>query len=460
MLSAVFQWAPEPLEPRAADLTRGSLEIFLGDLLIWGDKEFEWTWIELLEWLGQSWLPLSVDDGLPFSVEPGHANELIAFASASVRDSSGSLAADREMQLWTFRETHDLSRSLPGTLSPPLIFWREGLIGHLLTEQEHWRFADWRAIRTFLSSLGDNVARRIHGDDQRGRVAIETWNARERASQSEIVRQATGLLEGPLPAALRNWRPRVDVGLMESVAENEVLAAARMTADLPSETVSAVLSEIRDARSGNFLQIDRLIGLISVPTDQLDLYKPHEQGHWVAQLTRRALGLAPQDKFDTLGQAAELGIEYREVSLGVAGIDAVAAWGGQHGPVVIINLDGRHSNSRVGRNASVAHEIGHLLLDRRAALPAAEVLGGQGNPLIEKRARAFAAELLLPHAVARAAFDEARTRDEVLAIVKKLSRRYVVSYEIVAWQARNSDRPLHESVRPILATLVSSPWQY
>jgi Zn-dependent peptidase ImmA (M78 family) len=460
--SARFDWS-EPLGvPTGAAVTSGSLTISLTTEDIWGSSEFEWAWIELLEWLTANWLALTVDDGLPFEANPDTSDHLNDIALASVGDSSGSLAEERAFALWQFRETHDFARALPGTKVAPLVFWREGFVGHVLTNDRHWLVSEWSGLQSFLSTIGNAIAERVAiSQDERSTAAIAAWAARESAADAEIAEQATGISSAVLPIVLEHWRGRgVSEDLSESVARSEILAAARMTADLPDETIAAVLAEIASASRGLFSAIDKLSAEALPADDELDPFKPHEQGHWVAQRAREALGLDSTDVFDTDKWLSSLGVECREVSLGVAGIDAIAAWGADHGPVVIINRDGRHSRSAVGRNASIAHEIGHLLFDRLKGLPAAEVLGGMGNPFIERRARAFAAELLLPNSIARAAFDAPHSRDEVLRAVRSLSRRYRVSNEIVAWQARNSDRPLDESVRRTLATLVSAPWQY
>jgi len=47
---------------------------------------------------------------------------------------------------------------------------------------------------------------------------------------------------------------------------------------------------------------------------------------------------------------------------------------------------------------TLAHEICHLLVDRKGSLPVAEVLGGAAPALSETRAEVFASHLLLPFA--------------------------------------------------------------
>ena len=89
-----------------------------------------------------------------------------------------------------------------------------------------------------------------------------------------------------------------------------------------------------------------------------------------------------------------------------------------------------------GETTTLAHEICHLLLDRDGALPVAEVLNGNSPERLEKRARAFAAELLLPRNVAA---KEVRMAASVNVAVTTLSSVYEVSTELACWQIINSD---------------------
>jgi Zn-dependent peptidase ImmA (M78 family) len=76
-----------------------------------------------------------------------------------------------------------------------------------------------------------------------------------------------------------------------------------------------------------------------------------------------------------------------------------------------------------------------LSKDRGRALPAGEVLGGRTPEYLEKRARAFAAEFLLP----REAAEEAIRRSHSLYDAAHfLQKTYKVSTELLAWQINNA----------------------
>lgn len=151
------------------------------------------------------------------------------------------------------------------------------------------------------------------------------------------------------------------------------------------------------------------------------------------------------------------GVVVHDLDLGTPTVDAVAVWGPTRGPAVLVNPGGRHSQVIPGRRSTLAHEIAHLLIDRRGGLPLAEVLGGRVSRAVEARARAFAAELLLPRHVAGAALSA--TEDPGTAL-NRLCDDFGVSAELAAWQARNSERILPPDTVELLRRKVSDPDRY
>jgi hypothetical protein len=99
-------------------------------------------------------------------------------------------------------------------------------------------------------------------------------------------------------------------------------------------------------------------------------------------------------------------------------------------------------------------------MDRDSALPAAEVLGGRVSEVVEKRARAFAAEILMARSFAGAQFSPLTTEDDADATMRLLARTFRVSNEVIAWQVRNSGSPLHADVRAYLRAVVTFPERY
>ena len=68
MITPVFEWTPIDINTiLSAEVTRGTFVIKDdNDKTIWGNEDFEWTWVEILEWLTLNWdslhTPGSVDN--------------------------------------------------------------------------------------------------------------------------------------------------------------------------------------------------------------------------------------------------------------------------------------------------------------------------------------------------------------------------------------------------------------
>ena len=237
----------------------------------------------------------------------------------------------------------------------------------------------------------------------------------------------------------------------------ELMAAARVAAALPTTDTAQMLKAIRSASRQDTSALDTLstVALQQVPTGPE--WYPYDQGYFVADWLRAQIGAASQDAVNPEELLGRWSVQIQTIKLSTNAVDAVASWGPKHGPVIIVNTTGAHNRSHRGLRATYAHEIAHLLLDRTTALPLAEVMGGRAVGSTEERARAFAAQLLLPKEVAGQAL--ASTTDPAQT-VRILQRRYGVSQEIVAWQARNSGIQLSAEVRAVLRGFVSRPWMF
>jgi Zn-dependent peptidase ImmA (M78 family) len=180
---------------------------------------------------------------------------------------------------------------------------------------------------------------------------------------------------------------------------------------------------------------------------------PFEQGFALAAQVRAQLGL--DGPVDPEALLKRWGVRVFTADLRLSrNIDALAMWKGSSAWVVV-NGAGHHAQSRVGRRATLAHEICHVLFDSGGALPLVEALGGRMPRDLEQRARAFAAELLLPRGLIADQYD-----GDALATVRRAANRFGVSKELAAWQLRNSGVELDAVQRKALKGLVSRPQQF
>ena len=153
-LSFAFAWSLPADAATSASLTSGRLELRIGDEIVWSyEDDFVWTWIEILEWLALNWSRLTLEDGFPYGLDPRTTEDLYRSIERESADDPTFVADERESTLWEFLESHDLSRALQGASYRPIVIWREGLIGHLLTAQSHKQTA-WHHLNQTLSELG------------------------------------------------------------------------------------------------------------------------------------------------------------------------------------------------------------------------------------------------------------------------------------------------------------------
>lgn len=461
-----IQWAlawsePTGEPPRSAvDATSGTLTVKISGTELWGAADPDWSWIELLEWLTRSWVWLRGEDGLPLAVSSYLGSSPVvslgALKAKLEQETYGESAAGRsraQMSLWDFLETHDLSRALAGASAPSIVLWREGLVGHVLTDDSRY-FAHWSHVLEALNGLGNKIASRLdqlHGDE-RAQAALNAWKSRDDVPVSDWLRIARGQDD---PASTVPLPTQWDDLQADQVEHSPILAAARMTSRLTANLADSILKQIagiplnKSSIDAVSLEVQKTLSVeVSSP--------PWEQGYEFARAFRRYLGPG-ENPFKPDAWLKSVGVSVHDVRLATKDVEAIAVWGPRNGPAVLINRDGLASSRASGRNASLAHEIGHLLMDRAGALPAAEVLGGKVDPLVEQRARAFAVEILLPKSVAGARLSNAAEVREVRTLVASLANRYGVSHEVVAWQVRNSDVPLHADIIEYLRTLVSYP---
>ncbi len=115
------QWSAESAAT-SADATRGALRLWAHGRQVWPgndlDEAFEWTWVELAEFLAKSWRWLLWENGLPFELPGGSITQV--HVDLNRRWGLFSMAAreEEEEELYSFEERHDLARALMGAVAP------------------------------------------------------------------------------------------------------------------------------------------------------------------------------------------------------------------------------------------------------------------------------------------------------------------------------------------------------
>ncbi len=420
-----------------------------GDLVLWfagkrlwvsdaGDEmdgrggPVRWTWIDLVEHLGRSWPFLQYEENAPYG--------LIADGPENLRDKrllesvEGHSRVEVEDAVHAFQHRHDLAAGLKGIWLPPVWLIREGRVMRVRAADEDIWLPVADVLRV-LEQFVDEVLRHASGvPSERRAQAEKAWHNR-----AATARMAWCLRTGLSWREIVEWSPRGQDpeqwwGDPLSEEESPLMAAARLSSPLSENTRRTIVQIIQDLSAHSTKVIDDLAAAAGDVLEAVFDEKPYAQGYSLALWLRRHLraNVGPVDPEQFL---RDWGVHVAELPSGLdEAMDAVACWGGGKGPAVLINPSGIHARSPGGRRATLAHEIAHLLVDRRRHLPLVEVFGGSTPLHVEQRARAFAAEFLLPRETA--ARIVARSSD-LMAAVKTIRETYGVSTEVAGWQIKN-----------------------
>ncbi|MCP4700282.1 MAG: ImmA/IrrE family metallo-endopeptidase [Gammaproteobacteria bacterium] len=231
-----------------------------------------------------------------------------------------------------------------------------------------------------------------------------------------------------------------------------------MTGNFQLDSIQQVLQAIERIPPGKTSVLDDLSREAAQVLANCSDKKFYEQGYVLADWLRQKLDMENNAKTDPRALLDSWQIESKDITGLDENLEAVACWGKQHGPAVLVNREGRYSRNPAGRNAALAHEICHLLADRHGALPLVEVLGGRVPKGTEQRANAFAAEFLLPRSQAAVAAKDF-TRQEA-PLLQQLGRQYGVSHHVAANQVLNSAARsgLDDNVRTFLERYRRDLW--
>src|ERR1039457_6988280 len=393
------RWSAESAAT-STDATRGALRLWAHGRQVWPggdlDEAFEWTWVEFAEFLARSWRWLLWENGLPFELPGGSITQVHVDLDRRWDLLSMAAREEEEEDLYSFEERHDLARALMGAAAPSGWFVREGNMCWVST-REAAVLVPFGVVEEALQGFADAVISRLADVDERASAVRAGWDARAHATTGEFVAIATGLERGVLSQLQGDHDPASFWELdADDFTVTELMAAARSAVALPTTDTAQMLNAIRSASKQEASALDALStgALQQVPT-RPEWY-PYDQGYFVADWLRAQIGAASQDAVNPEELLGRWSVQIQTIKLSTNAVDAVASWGPKHGPVIIVNTTGAHNRSHRGLRATYAHEIAHLLLDRTTALPLAEVMGGRAVDSTEERARAFAAQLLLP----------------------------------------------------------------
>jgi len=443
--------------------------LWIGEFLVWGefrdvgeDVPLEWSWVELLEFLANSWRYLEFETGYPIDLKPTWPAELRSEAESRWQSMPDHLVRQEEEELFAFEETHDLARAVHGLFLPSVWLVREGGLMSIGSRKTTIRRPLCEVLET-LSRFGGSVSSRLASlSDDRSKAAVQGWNERRNLDAWDFVQIATHSSAKELHELIGTEDLKSAFELPEHDLEStEPLALVGLARGyLGINPLRKLISLVKAEGKGKTPKIDSLACEAAALLDETEDRRPYNQGYVLANWIREREGFVEADgHVDIERTLRELHVQINDISLETDLLDAIACWGPKHGPAIWMNRDSKRFAFALegARHATLAHELCHLLVDRSGALPLADVVNGNVPKWVEQRADAFAAELLLPRKTAR---EEAESIADIETLVNVLTARFGVSRELTAWQIRNSGTELSPVRRTQLRSMVSDPARF
>lgn len=447
-----FKFAPAADNGERAD-GYGEGMLFLNDTPFWFSntlnvpKPIKWTWVDFLEHISSIWAALVLEQTYPFdwlNKAASHPGEM--WAKAELRWSlRGDAVADiEEPLLHAFHNRHNLAAGWKGLGVPGLYWLRVGKSVWLSPEGAAPIRADFDECMNTLEAIGNQLADCFKGSNkQRVVAAIGAWNTKQKTLESSFFKFATGLNIAELSeiecgrSSAEFWGIKEFYDWKTAAAnDSELLAAARMTKGiLKTDAISALIEIVRGVPRLESPHLDELGEKAVSYLEMSASHYAHEAGYRLAEWLRKQLELNICDLFDIESHLAKLGVSITGARFGSDHIEAMACLG-ERGPAIIINDDRAHAHNNQRLRMTLAHELCHFLVDRYTSLPVAEVLGGSVDVYVERRANAFAAELLLPRAAVGSAIEAGETT--LTGKLRFLGQRFGVSKAVACAQIFNS----------------------
>lgn len=427
-----------------------------------------WYLLPLLEWFARNWDPLLHEERLPVMNAAHTAWESLhatRFPSVAVEDDERKASEwEDAWQAWWFR--HALRAASEGGLFPDIVFRRlrdriELSWGSVQTAgmPDHYRFTESergsadlspREVAGPLYEVLTDAARYLSSlmpDSKRIRVLTESLESLGADGEAQVETRERRLAWlaglGTVEHAVRaGWR-RVVKGLstldakprravLETVETPLVVTgschAALMFGSLAPEVTEQDVRTLARAMIGHYApegEPDEIRGLCRAEPIEESAAPPWAQGYELAEEVHQHFnGDFERGDFVNMDDIlAAFGVRREMLELSDAGVRGVSIAGPQHRPGILVNTRHVYNEDEAGHRFTLAHELCHLLFDRKKGHHIAVASGPWAPRAIEQRANAFAAMLLMPVSVVRRAveaFGPVTTKEDVDGIAKRL----------------------------------------
>lgn len=405
---------------------------------------------DLFSYLVEFWRPLLLRQTYPFGLTPMRPSHVARHVAGRWENQPQDVMEDEVAVLAAFEDAHDMSRAFAGIFDLPH-FWmlREGDQMICDTGRDHWRLP-FDAVADELTRTGNRIADHlIQIAPRKWDLIVSAWKRRDQIGEVELVAWSAGI-ETQVAEELIHLRViNAPKSLSEAANDNDpLLIAARMAGELPTDQIVKIIEIAKSFRSHDAHRLDELSAFCHDALARLpQTIAAHSQGESIAHELRHFLKIAPSDRIDIFAFVADLGVEIRSEYVELQTFDGLAIAGGHYGPGAFLNEASRRLgkgpgdlSTNGGARVTLAHELCHLLLDRKHPLSAVEVLRSRMPATVESRARAFAGEFLLPTSAASYSWQIAGSPlngDDLRNVLQELADRFGVTFSVAAWKVEH-----------------------
>lgn len=458
-----------------------------------------WYLLPLAEWLVENWDPLLheerhvMPDGGSTAARSCKRSNLLAELTASFQ---GDFSLAEKSQAWEKR--HSLRTAAPGALLPDLYIRRYGDYIEFSTGGEPLAGADWDisftqlqvarlhvdvvaiALSDALSALCSVLVKRMPDRsrivslqqgvrrlaDQDRDLARFSWlsGAGDRFDEFEKLWHGVSDSVAPdLQARLHELaEPRRVAGGVACLAPPAALLFGSLSPDVRVADVVSLYRALLQTK-GSAVAAGRLkkAGDQTLASVSLSGLTPGEQGSLLGEQAMAVLeemGVVNEAfRGDVVAVISRLGIWTAEVDLQDANLRAVSMISADGTAGIVLNKSFRLGIGEPVRRFTLAHELGHLLLDRDRASRLIVASGPWAPVEIEKRANAFAAAFLIPMAALDTVSGWSATSPASIEYVREAASTLRVSQSALIGRLQNLGRLSAEEAEALRIELGSWP---
>jgi|SRR5690554_1391256 len=171
-------------------LYAGGFPLFSGE----DNGAIEWTWVDLLEWLGKNWAYLLCEQSVPFRVATTSLLTLMRDLEKRWENMPEARVEEEEEEAHRFFNRHDLASAFKGLFFPAVFIMRQGALVEVISADASKTIrlplstviADFEQIGNQLAEFAESASK------GRGPVAASQWHARSRQLENKALPLLTG----------------------------------------------------------------------------------------------------------------------------------------------------------------------------------------------------------------------------------------------------------------------------